>query len=253
MKRLQILNLLLFATTLSVAAQPPHYDFVDSTTIYIGDNKLVRVKDSCFLVNSSSNATMLLADLPNQPQKSLYPAIIAANSKYGYLKANGKVAIEGRWDYASPFAEGLARVVCGEGLTLAAISVPSAGKTGYIDTLGRYIIEMDYSFIDHFSPKCHVARFTRGAYLCNNPMGCENPYKGSKWGLIDKTGKIVVLDDRYDFIDRGVFDQKSGKVVFGVICGDKIGIIDASGATIFPLTKFDSLGHMWDTYDESIL
>lgn len=68
--------------------------------------------------------------------------------------------------------------------------------------------------------------------------------------MIDKTGKIVLQDDKYDFIDKGVWDKKSGKVVFGVSCGEKIGIIDAAGLEIIPLHHGETFLQMFTKYFE---
>lgn len=224
------------------------YDYVCTKITYADGNVLVRVADSCFVVNPKTNQVSQLADLPRMPKQALYPAIIAAGDKYGYINKQGKVVIEGQWDYASDFRDGLARVVDGIGDATPPLAYSSAGKTGFIDTLGRYVIPIGYSYIDNFPSEFPVTRFTRGRYVCTDHMGCENPYKGSKWGLIDRNGKIIVSDDKYDFIDRGTTDQKSGKTVFGVVLGDKMGLIDAHGAEIFPMSVYASLQQMWADY-----
>lgn len=227
----------------------PIYDYIATKTTYSagGGSVLVRIADSCFIVNIKTKQSSLLADLPRQYKRNLYCATIANGDKYGYIDQKGKVIIEGQWDFASDFADGIARVVNGDGEVLSSITYPSPGKTGFIDTTGRYVIPMEYSFIDYFRGES-ITRFTRGQYVCEDMFGCENPYKGSKWGLIDNTGKIVVADDKYDFIDKSILDKKSRKVIFGVTCGDKFGIIDACGVEIVPLYKEKSLKIVFEKY-----
>lgn len=123
----------------------PQYDFINTKVVYAGGSVLVRIADSCFVVNMDTKTTSLFADLRHQPAQKLNPAMIAQGDKFGYIDVKGKVIIEGQWDYASPFRDGMARVVIGSGYIYAPSYYPSPGKTGFIDTAGRYVILPEYS------------------------------------------------------------------------------------------------------------
>ncbi len=171
-------------------------------------------------------------------------AVTSDGKKWGYIDLLGQLVIEPQWSYAGPFGDGMARVFNSDDSRLEAIIFPAdiyptPGKCGYIDKHGTYIIPMEYSYIGLNFPDERFMRFTRGEYHCDEPNGyCINPYEGSKWGIMDITGRIVLTDNEYDFIERL---QTEKGLYFIVQKEGKVGLLDPNTIELtLPLGNFSS-------------
>ncbi len=106
-----------------------------------------------FLIITLLSCTLLKAQIA--------PFYSAANDKYGYNDAKGKVVVSPRYDLAYSLEEGR-----------AAVSIN--GKYGYVDEKGREVIAPKYD---------HTWKFI-GGYAAVK--------LGDKCGFIDKDGKEVI-------------------------------------------------------------
>ena len=103
--------------------------------------------------------------------------------KYGYMNADGSVAIKYKYNEAHPFVDGKAKVKKGD-------------KWGYIDPNGKEVIAVRYSYMEDWRNG-----------ICRVAVGGKNEdgeLVNAKWGYIDNTGKEV-LPVVYDEI--GQFSQ----------------------------------------------
>ena len=172
--------------------------------------------------------------------------------KWGFIDETGNVVIEARFDNAKPFSEGLAAVIIREN---------SGDKIGYIDKIGRMVVqpqfylsggESDFSFSQGLAPV---------------------PAQNGKWGYINKAGKFVIapqfahafpfsegramvsvaepdysIDYKSGYIDTGgqwitkpTF-KSAGRFSEGlaaILDGEKVGYIDARGEIVIK-PQFDA-------------
>ncbi|MFH2094940.1 MAG: WG repeat-containing protein [Bacteroidota bacterium] len=129
---------------------------------------------------------------------------------YYYFDRNGKLLYRSMYDH--PFSEGLA-AVCN-------INEPE-GKTGYIDTTGRMVIETSEFYITGFSD---------GLAVFTDPSGL--------FGYIDKQGKTVI---KPQFSEAFQFKDGYAKVKMG----KKYGYIDKSGKIVVDCI-YDGGGEFYD-------
>ncbi|MHC4248137.1 MAG: WG repeat-containing protein [Planctomycetota bacterium] len=102
-------------------------------------------------------------------------AQIMDDGKLGFVDRSGKVVIEPRFDRASSFSEGLARVWLRE-----------KELYGYIDSAGTMVIEPRFA---------EAGDFHEGlAPVCIERPGPHRS-EGDRWGYIDMTGDLVVEGD----------------------------------------------------------
>lgn len=150
--------------------------------------------------------------IPSQNQKE----------KWGYLNEDGTIALEFRYDDASAFADGRAKVKKGQ-------------KWGYIDSNGNEVIKIQYSEIGTWdSGRCKVAI---GGSEKNGTL------TGAKYGFIDEQGNTL-LKAEYDKI--GPFEDGLAYIVKG----GKYGYIDESLQFVVPcnysaIGKFNPQGYCW--------
>lgn len=132
----------------------------------------------------------------------------------GYIKETGEIAIPAQFTIATPFSEGLACVTPAvsqlelERDPSSIIGNPTYGKTGYIDTTGRFAIPPKFS---------GGSRFSEG--LAAVKVGIES----GRWGFIDKSGEFVI---------RPEFDEQPSDFTEGfsrVKQGGLYGFIDKRG------------------------
>lgn len=164
--------------------------------------------------------------------------VIWQGNRYGYLYANGEMAITPQFDYAMPFGEQLAGVNVG-GHPRGG-HLPLDGKWGFVDLNGRFVINPKYysppeagvpfdpdafARIQHeaytFSEGLAAVRTesewvyinARDEVVIRNPRiesprafreGLANVYVNRRWGYIDKAGQFVIEPQFLypaDFID----------------------------------------------------
>ncbi|MDE7125903.1 MAG: WG repeat-containing protein, partial [Muribaculaceae bacterium] len=121
--------------------------------------------------------------------------------KWGYVDANGNKVIDYRYDEATAFLEGSAKVKKGD-------------KWGYIGKDGKEVIKIQYTEMQPWDASGR-SKVAVGGKLKDNVLS------GAKWGYISRTGNVL-LKPEYDEI--GPF--KDG--VAHVVKGGKYGYIDES-------------------------
>jgi hypothetical protein len=154
------------------------------------------------------------------------PTPIHIKSKSGYANNDGKIVIKPQFKRADKFSEGLA-LVWTEGVALEDPVVTSFVKMGYIDAKGNWIIQsrFKYFFFDDFSDG--VVPFRQ---------------QSSKWGYMDKAGKIVI-QPQFDW--GGDFSVGIASVLTNGRCAhiDKTGTITDQSQTVLPRKKYGQDRH----------
>jgi hypothetical protein len=105
-------------------------------------------------------------------------------STYGFLNTKGDTVIYPKFEKAGDFSDG----IC--------MASADGYKYGYIDTKGEWVVKPDYEI--------GVSLKINGEYDFSDKEfsdGYAAVEKGDKYGLIDKTGKMV-LDAKYDWLGK---------------------------------------------------
>jgi len=129
--------------------------------------------------------------------------------KYGFINENGKEITALKYDQASSFRGGIAKVCIGN-------------KWGFIDKKGKEITPIKYDSV----------------YSCNSSVVRVN--LNGKYGLIDVTGKEITAI-KYDNISSFNVDVASVRI------NGKWGVIDNKGNEITPL-KYDFMQNVYAYY-----
>ncbi|MBM3164918.1 MAG: WG repeat-containing protein [Bacteroidetes bacterium] len=90
-------------------------------------------------------------------------------------------------------------------------------------------ISQDFTYLDDFD-EAGIAVFSTGG---NNSSG-YGKIEGAKYGLIDKTGKIV-LNAKYDYMYKFGYSDS----LYAVQTGELMGIVTAQGKTVLPIIHKD--------------
>lgn len=110
------------------------------------------------------------------PERDSLTVFCDKDGKRGFLNVNtGKIVIEGKYEHAWVFSEGLAAVV------------ETDGRMGFVDHTGEYVIAPEF---DYFASHDYV--FKHGVCCIQNSEGMQ--------GLINPDGKWV-LPQEYSWID----------------------------------------------------
>lgn len=155
----------------------------------------------------------------------------SGNRKWGYINEAGETVIPLQYASASSFSEGLAVVGIGDWGSV---------EYGYINTSGDMVIQPEYDEASEFSDG--IAKVAR-----------KNAHGNLKWGLIDKTGRIIApLEyDRIDYYSSN-YEDKINNRIYGKDTTDaskrpilvaktnldgelKLGYIDRKGNVLIPL------------------
>ncbi len=135
-------------------------------------NSIVRV----YNLKTREYVTPKLKWVSDIPERDSLTVFCDKDGKRGFLNVNtGEIVIEGRYEHAWVFSEGLAAVVDPE------------GKMGFIDHAGKYVIapELDY--------------FASHDYLFKHGVCCIADGDGNQ-GLLNREGQWV-LPQEYSWID----------------------------------------------------
>ncbi|MEW5822627.1 MAG: WG repeat-containing protein [Cyanobacteriota bacterium] len=162
-------------------------------------------KEKCGLIDKSGDIVVKFKydDIGNVSEGFIS---VYLNNKWGYIDKTGKIIIKPEYNnYAGDFYEGFAGV-CNE------------GKCGYVNKLGQAQIPFLYNDVRKFSEGFAAVRLNdKWGYINHNNEFVIKPfldvninafppgpfknglaYIESK-GFIDKTGKIIIKGDYYDF------------------------------------------------------
>ncbi len=130
------------------------------------------------------------------------------DGKWGYFDKSGKVVIKARYDVASDFSEGMARV----SEETIADQPGNKLKTGFIDRSGKEIIKMSASI--------NYKNMSEG-------MICFTDDDGKTYGFVNAKGEKVIKPCK-DFKEVTNFNDGMA----GFFDGDKWGIINNKGETV---------------------
>jgi hypothetical protein len=117
-----------------------------------------------------------------------FPVVI--NGKAGYIDRTGKIVLEPKYDGASYFSEGLARVAVGHDTIIT-----EGYNQGFIDESGKLVIQPQWDVVSNFSEGLAAVGFdqTKQAFKFRGKTfysSASHPWY--RWGFIDKTGKLVI-------------------------------------------------------------
>ena len=130
----------------------------------------------------------------------------------GMINEKKEVICKPVWQKIEYFEYDIARVITDAEIPIfmAVHTSYTDGLVGAIDTLGKVVIPVKYSFISHFTDS--VAVFTTSNYSqalrdIENPIDPVHPYVG-KFGLINTKGEIIV-PEIYDYISPFIRDTSA--------------------------------------------
>ncbi|MGP1569859.1 MAG: WG repeat-containing protein [Eubacteriales bacterium] len=141
------------------------------------------------------------------------------NGKLGFLKSNGKVAVDFKYDYAEDFNKGVAVVGLLNNENI---------MYGVIDKSGKVIVPLKYNY---------VSKMNEGYYLFAKEIGGL-----LKYGLLDISGKEVI-SAKYD----GMFLLEGKNMIVMLKDGSKkkFGIIDVNDKIVLKI-EYDFIGALSD-------
>ncbi len=178
----------------------------------------------------------LLVLVSGSVQAQRLKAVQNEKGRYGFMTEDGTVVIKYRYDEATPFKDGIAKI-------------GKDGKYSLINEDGEIITKRKYTYIGEFyNGVCPVAEggntekgvmLTTGGLIGNK----ASSNTGEKWGLIDKTGKEIL---KTDYEAMGDLNKK----LIYVLKGKKFGFIDSAGNIIVKPTynfigSFNNQGICW--------
>lgn len=214
--------------------------FTDKVTFAVKKGKAISIIDKDFeVVKTLSDKIALTYSFTDGM------AAYCKDGKWGYLNTKGEEAIAAKYDWASPFAEGLALVTKGERTMI----IDKKGETvksfpndkydfgfpiftnGYIAvSKGEKIVFIDKKGEEAFSNS--KMEGSPSGYALHD--GKTVYYDGSQYGLMSKDGEIIVRAKyeglRYAAPDRYIAKNDNGKY----------GVIDGKGETVLDF-DFDSI------------
>ena len=134
---------------------------------------------------------------------------------YGYINTSGATVIKGQFDYAYPFAEGVARVSM----------VPDDRKD---DDIGPPFWGCKYGFIDRSGTPITPIHFDGASDFSE---GMAEVKLGDKWGYIDHTGQMVIAPQ---YEETGPFKNGLARIKVNGVWG----FIDKPGQQVI-LARFE--------------
>lgn len=172
----------------------------------------------------------------NSVQAQKLKAVQNEKGRYGFVSEDGTVVIKYKYDEATPFKDGVAKI-------------GKDGKYSLIDETGKVITKRKYTYIGEFyNGICPVAdggsvkkgvAFTGGGLMGNEATANT----GEKWGLIDISGKEIL---KPDYEAMGELNQR----LIYILKGKKFGFINSSGNIVIKPTynfigSFNNQGVCW--------
>jgi len=167
------------------------------------------------LLDQSASAQSYVSDF-------WFPVVV--DGKAGYIDRTGKVVIEPKFDGASYFSEGLARVSSGRDTIITA-----GFRQGFIDETGTLVIKPQWDVVSHFSEGLAAVGFdqTKIAFkVKGRTFYTSASHTRYRWGFVDKTGKLVV---ETKFVDVSEFRKGLAMAAVNVMSDRKYGFIDKQG------------------------
>jgi hypothetical protein len=158
---------------------------------------------------------------------------VTVNGKAGYIDRSGKIVLEPKYDGASYFSEGLARVSAGRDTIITA-----GFSQGFIDETGKLVIRPQWDVVSNFSEGLAAVGYDitkQEVKIGNKTFYTTASHPSFVWGFVDKTGQLVI-----DVKFHGVSEFKDGLAVASipVMSEWKYGFIDSTGKWIIA-PRFD--------------
>lgn len=149
---------------------------------------------------------------------------VYVNGKAGYIDRTGKIVLEPKFDGASYFSEGLARVSFGRDTIIT-----EGFSQGFVDESGAVVIRGDWDVASHFSEGLAAIGYDqtkqrfefRGRTFYSS---ASHPWYF--WGFIARTGKVVI-DTK--FVHVSEFRDGVAVAAIPIMSEWKYGFIDKSG------------------------
>lgn len=169
--------------------------------------------------------------------------LVENKGKYGYIDRTGKIAVPLTFDHALPFAEGIA-VVEEDGhdyaINIHGTKVKDFGRSQFIrrdgfcptrfwDGFSMGDVPNGKAFYDHDWNQAFGRTFENASHFSN---GLASVKIDGFWGVIDKTGKLVV-SNQYDYV--GFFSDGIAPAGINEQLGAKVGAINTTGEILVPL------------------
>lgn len=148
-------------------------DFSDGFVIARSDSG-----DGRFVFSRSGNLVFQMdASYLGEFSENLAPFQKTSNGKYGFVDTTGKIVVEAKYDRVRPFQDGL-----------AAVRTSTLGGWSFIDTTGAVVLETKYR---------NIKDFKNGFAI----------FETNDFGVIDKTGNVVIAPQFGSYLFRGDFSQ----------------------------------------------
>lgn len=189
-------------------------DFPAATNFHEGYAS-VMVDEDWMVINKEGDFTMesyFASPVTFHDGLARFKLEMGIRSKYGFINPLGDTVIYPKFEFVSDFSEGLC------------MASPDGSTYGYINTSGEWVIQPDFEL--------GVVMKVNDEYDFNDKNfsnGFVAVQKDEKYGIIDKTGKLV-LDYTHEFIGKysdGLAPAKKG---------DKFGFIDLGGKWVIKPT-----------------
>jgi hypothetical protein len=124
---------------------------------------------------------------------------VYVDGKAGFIDRSGKIVLEPKYDGASYFYEGLARVSFGRDTIIT-----EGFSQGFIDETGEVVIRGDWDVVSHFSDGLAAVGYDQTKQKFE--FGGRTFYTSAshpwyRWGFIDRTGKLVI-DTRFSDVSE---------------------------------------------------
>lgn len=194
------------------------YDFSEGIAVARKGNELFLIDKTGRAILSLNMDEIQLEYSGNQKfSEGLIVACDAKTKKCGFMDKTGKFIIEPKFNDASSFSEGLAKV---------SIIKNHKEMLGFINRNGDYVIPPKFDIDDDFLR--NTTDFSEG--LASLMDGPPTMTKDSNFMYIDKTGEIVL---RTDFFRADSFNE--GLAVVYDADNNKYGFIDKSGKIVIPV------------------
>lgn len=230
MKRIFAFSALLFAISIVTQAQftPTTHQWGLSLFRGLSDDR-----KSLYGYKDSMGVVVLKAQF-DMGDKYLTRAInpVCKDYKWGYIDRQGKQVGSFKWDYAYQLGqhgiESLALVNIGDhnwrDMGIQSLSGFNDGKVGFVDSTGRVVIPVKYTYIGLFFGS--VAPFSTSDNI--REWGLDHTKGNPLFGFMNKQGKQVIaqkydnvepypINERYYIVSRkglfGTVDNKTGKEV----------------------------------------
>lgn len=124
---------------------------------------------------------------------------IFRGGKWGFIDRTGVTVVEPQFDAIRPFHEGLAAVNVGGAvidmeLSGRPVSVFAGGNWGFVDETGRVVIKPQFDAVTCFREGMAGVNLDGSVNLdaVSPATPASSFFEGGRWGVIDRTGKIVI-------------------------------------------------------------